>query len=187
MDAWLAGLDKKAASARIDKLMASPKKPKPTAHTESAGATGYAATAKKGDVHVVDGEYFRVHVSQRTGHAYANKALIIETAVWDGDTITRPGTVKWEYAPGVIKTLSPDTFATVDEAAAFGKMVGRCCFCSTPIDTKESIAAGYGPVCAQYRGLPWGEAETELVGEISAAPDVLGALFAEAVVVGDAE
>jgi hypothetical protein len=156
------------------------------AEAAAAPSTGYADVAKKGDVHVVDGEYLRVHISQRTGHAYANKAVILETARWDGDTLVKAGKVKWEYAPGVIKRLSVDTFATADEAAAFGKMVGRCCFCSTPIDTKESIAAGYGPVCAANRGLPWGDAKTDLTGEINAAPDILS-MFEGATVIGGEE
>jgi hypothetical protein len=41
-------------------------------------------------------------------------------------------------------------------AAAYGKGSARCCFCSTEITTAESKAVGYGPVCAENYGLPWG-------------------------------
>ena len=43
-------------------------------------------------------------------------------------------------------------------AVAFthGKLTGHCCFCSKPLDTKESVGAGYGPICAGKYGLPWG-------------------------------
>jgi hypothetical protein len=41
-------------------------------------------------------------------------------------------------------------------AAADGKLTCRCCFCNKPLETKESVAVGYGPVCAGNFGLPWG-------------------------------
>jgi len=46
----------------------------------------------------------------------------------------------------------------VEEAKVRGIKTGYCCFCCTPIQTKESLAAGYGPICAGNYGLPWGEA-----------------------------
>lgn len=39
-----------------------------------------------------------------------------------------------------------------------GKRSSHCCFCSTTITTNESLAVGYGPVCADRFGLPWGGA-----------------------------
>jgi len=37
-----------------------------------------------------------------------------------------------------------------------GKKVGSCCFCKKSLTTNESLEAGYGPVCADNWGLPWG-------------------------------
>ena len=42
-------------------------------------------------------------------------------------------------------------------AARYGKQTGACCFCSRKLDTKESVAVGYGPVCAEKYELPWGQ------------------------------
>jgi len=42
-------------------------------------------------------------------------------------------------------------------AAAYGKRTGACCFCSRHLETDESLAVGYGPICADKFGLPWGE------------------------------
>lgn len=42
-------------------------------------------------------------------------------------------------------------------AAAYGKQTGFCCFCHKFIETVESMAVGYGPVCAKRYGLPWGK------------------------------
>lgn len=40
--------------------------------------------------------------------------------------------------------------------SVIGKAIGACCFCSRQLETKESLAVGYGPVCAENYGLPWG-------------------------------
>ena len=42
-------------------------------------------------------------------------------------------------------------------ASAYGRKFGTCCFCQRELSTDESLVAGYGPVCAQHYGLPWGE------------------------------
>lgn len=37
-----------------------------------------------------------------------------------------------------------------------GQRYGNCCFCSRELTTTMSVTAGYGPVCADRYGLPWG-------------------------------
>lgn len=44
-------------------------------------------------------------------------------------------------------------------AKLFGHKTGRCCFCGRDLETKESVTAGYGPVCADNYGLPWGHVD----------------------------
>lgn len=46
-------------------------------------------------------------------------------------------------------------------AGAYGKKTGRCCFCGRHLETKESVAVGYGPTCAERFGLPWGDVPKE--------------------------
>lgn len=41
-------------------------------------------------------------------------------------------------------------------AVELGKKSGNCQFCNKELTTEESLAAGYGPVCAKHYGLPWG-------------------------------
>lgn len=43
-----------------------------------------------------------------------------------------------------------------DVARLHGQRTGRCCFCRKPLITNESVTMGYGPVCADNWGLPWG-------------------------------
>lgn len=40
--------------------------------------------------------------------------------------------------------------------ALIGRRFGSCCFCSRELETRESLAVGYGPVCAVKYELPWG-------------------------------
>lgn len=42
-------------------------------------------------------------------------------------------------------------------AREYGKATGACCFCNQALSTADSLAVGYGPVCAEHYGLPWGE------------------------------
>lgn len=42
-------------------------------------------------------------------------------------------------------------------ATRFGRKVGACCFCSRTLNDPRSITVGYGPICAEHFGLPWGE------------------------------
>lgn len=37
-----------------------------------------------------------------------------------------------------------------------GRKHSFCCFCGTQITSKDSLAVGYGPICAEKFGLPWG-------------------------------
>lgn len=43
-----------------------------------------------------------------------------------------------------------------EAAAKYGKLTGRCCFCSKHLEDEKSTSVGYGPVCAKNWGLPWG-------------------------------
>ena len=67
------------------------------------------------------------------------------------------GKPRWEYAPGVVNVLQPEDKLSAADAAAFGKLYGICIFCSRDLTDERSIAVGYGAVCADNHGLPWGE------------------------------
>jgi hypothetical protein len=45
------------------------------------------------------------------------------------------------------------------EASRHGKLTGHCCFCRKVLgegEDQRSVAVGYGPICADHFGLPWG-------------------------------
>lgn len=41
-------------------------------------------------------------------------------------------------------------------AAEHGKLTGNCCFCLKDLTDERSTSVGYGPICADHWGLPWG-------------------------------
>lgn len=55
----------------------------------------------------------------------------------------------------------------IQESQIRGIKSGFCCYCGKGIQTKESLAVGYGPICAANFNLPWGESippsEEELI------------------------
>ncbi len=58
----------------------------------------------------------------------------------------------------------------VGEAIKSAKLTGNCCFCSTPLRNKSSLFHGYGPICAEKWGLPWGDVPKDtLIGNAYAA------------------
>lgn len=38
----------------------------------------------------------------------------------------------------------------------YGKLSGKCVFCSSPLSDPKSLKNSYGPICAEHFGLPWG-------------------------------
>jgi hypothetical protein len=54
-------------------------------------------------------------------------------------------------------------------AAAYGHLHGRCCFCNTALTDERSTSVGYGPICADHFGLPWGARPAPTANEWRAA------------------
>lgn len=45
----------------------------------------------------------------------------------------------------------------VETAILYGKRTKQCCFCGITLTDPRSRHVGYGPICAENYGLPWGE------------------------------
>jgi len=65
--------------------------------------------------------------------------------------------VKSLHAALTVLTESVPEGRWLVHALAFSLEGSVCCFCGRELDTAESISVGYGPVCADKHGLPWGE------------------------------
>jgi hypothetical protein len=46
-----------------------------------------------------------------------------------------------------------------------GRLHGRCCFCRQALRDERSTLVGYGRICADHFGLPWGAGKFEFVAE----------------------
>jgi hypothetical protein len=57
-------------------------------------------------------------------------------------------------------------------AGSYGAATGRCCFCNKPLKTEESTAVGYGPVCADRFGLPWGKGAAAPLLEVTSVQPI---------------
>jgi hypothetical protein len=59
------------------------------------------------------------------------------------------------------------------EAAAYGALHGRCCFCNKRLgegEDQRSVAVGYGPTCAENYGLDWGTRAARAANVAPVAP-----------------
>lgn len=78
-------------------------------------------------------------------------------AMWFG-RINEDGTLTkgrdWQFVDEAFKAWAADPAAA---ATAYGKATGCCSFCSKALTDGRSVAMGYGPVCADNYGLPWGD------------------------------
>lgn len=45
----------------------------------------------------------------------------------------------------------------VSVAAAYGHRTGNCCFCARELTKQDSLDVGYGEICSQHYGLPYGK------------------------------
>jgi hypothetical protein len=53
----------------------------------------------------------------------------------------------WEMEPGMVRQLTQDDRMTLEAAAAYGHLYGRCVRCQTALTDEKSISLGIGPVC----------------------------------------
>ena len=77
---------------------------------------------------------------------------------WYG-RVLRNGDVQPSYSwQSEIASLLAELAAAPEKVAGqHGIATGECCFCARALSTAESRSVGYGPICANKYGLPWGD------------------------------
>jgi hypothetical protein len=108
--------------------------PRPAAAAAAKAEPGYYLTAADEVIVVVE-----TKDKQRT---YA-KRLTFHTGE-DGAQRAR-----WEYAPGVGRTLAGIAPLTAEQAARLGHLHGVCVICAKPLTDPASVERGIGPVCVR--------------------------------------
>lgn len=67
--------------------------------------------------------------------------------------------------PGLVFSLQELIDDPVGTAARFGKETKCCSFCGIGLTDPRSQLVGYGPICADNYGLPWGDRPAKVVSE----------------------
>jgi hypothetical protein len=60
--------------------------------------------------------------------------------------------------PSIVAALNAIAADPREASIRYARKTGHCAFCGRFLETKASVSVGYGPVCADKYGLPWGEA-----------------------------
>jgi hypothetical protein len=63
---------------------------------------------------------------------------------------------KFQYQQGLVNLAGMGTKLTAEQAAEYGKLTGHCIACCRALTDDRSVTVGYGPVCANRYGWPWG-------------------------------
>lgn len=87
------------------------------------------------------------------GLVYPNNH-ILAMIYQDGRTIFYPYTFDKQELQLLIKRVAEDPLHMFSEN---GKLTNMCCYCGRTLTHKSSVFYGYGPVCADNFGLPWGD------------------------------
>jgi Family of unknown function (DUF6011) len=66
------------------------------------------------------------------------------------------GSVKPRLKEELSQLLRKMSCSPAETAAEYGKLTGKCCFCSTPLSDPKSTEVGYGAQCAKNYNLPYG-------------------------------
>jgi hypothetical protein len=96
-----------------------------------------AVKAAEPGYYTLDGDFYVVVKTKDGARTYAKKL------------VSEGRTHKWEYAPGMGRRMASMTPLSLDEAAKFGHLHGKCLICLRALVDPESVKAGIGPTCAK--------------------------------------
>jgi Family of unknown function (DUF6011) len=105
------------------------------------------ATAMKAKVVLVRNTRFRV-VSVTDGGSKSYGRLTLETGEYISEN-------ELEGLSDLLREINDDFLGAVKK---HGERTGICTFCGRKLTDPRSVLAGYGPICAEKFGLPWGGA-----------------------------
>lgn len=85
-----------------------------------------------------DGKYYVVVLNKAKTHTYAKELITFPN-----------GKVSWEYKSGAVRQLGDLAPLSIEEAAKWGHLHGKCIVCCRPLTDPQSVEAGIGPTCAK--------------------------------------
>lgn len=129
------------ASATINWLTAQPRIPATPTNTAQTGTP-----VTEPGIYERDGAVYRVKAARDTGNLYAT--VLVEIG---GERVTEAGTfinAEYQYAPGVVRTLTAEDRMDTERAEALTIRYGMCVNCARHLKDAKSVQRGMGPVCA---------------------------------------
>lgn len=131
------------ASSLIAALLQTPK--------VNPGDAQNAVALTEGVYELPDGRIVRVKRGKESGKAYAK--LLVQVSgkrMRDSDE----STVQWDYQyrPGLVREVSPDTKVTLERAKELSIRYGQCLWCGKRLWDAKSVELGIGPVCRKRMG-----------------------------------
>lgn len=151
-----------------------PKAQAPATFTSAAPAHIYLANVPDGRYRVTlaDGDHLAIRISKAGPESKLAGNRLISTRIngdeWQAfaDILPSGDFRLWRSAQGALRLRIQDAVNVLDQAKtqdewlvaglAFAQEGSQCFICGRDLDTPESLTAGYGPVCADKHGLPWG-------------------------------
>lgn len=70
----------------------------------------------------------------------------------------------------IAKRLQDFSAEPIKIASEHGRLTGRCCFCNIELTDERSTSIGYGPICADHYGLPWGDRPAQFAADATVKP-----------------
>lgn len=136
LEAGIANLSSKGASATIDKLFALPKATIPTAAIEPG-------------VYINDttGVILRAYLGKQSGRVLCKE--VVKRILTVAEIEAGEKEYELEYRGQADRFVTADFRRMgLDEAKEWGKVTSHCCACGARLDDPASVDAGIGPICA---------------------------------------
>jgi Family of unknown function (DUF6011) len=148
-----------------------PRDPKPNLFSNVGDLSGILALFAKAKAHLkfpaivlqASGNIIRINVAGERAKVPGSLSVTGERGddgrrAWFGRVLT-DGTFQpsAEATPQITDMLRAFAADPVKVAGDYGRLTGACCFCSIPLKDERSTAVGYGKICADHYGLPWGK------------------------------
>ena len=98
----------------------------------------------------------------RAGSKSIGQIMVTDGAPFGSNVYYGRVTLDGEFIPSQVRSASVvDLLARLASdparvASEYGRLTGNCCFCELRLTDARSTAVGYGPICADHFGLPWG-------------------------------
>jgi hypothetical protein len=134
-------------------------------------AIGYGLKSPMIRLHYKTMRRYKIYLSQKGTICFKTGRLVPGTndpigdeeylgCLWQGKFLPNRDRKPLPMDLEVLEGLNTDPAVFLAQCS---KDMCRCCYCYKPLEDKRSKDVGYGKVCAQHWGLPWGDTYSEKI------------------------